>query len=71
MQGERAQGCLLEMTGNGSQPVELEPGTKRNWLEDGDCIALRAYCENESGRLGFGSCHVVILPEIHNPSLPL
>lgn len=71
MQGDRAQGSLLELAKNGSKPLELEPGTRRCWLEDGDTITLQAWCQNGTARLGFGSCTTVILPEKHNPSLPL
>lgn len=52
-----SQGCLLEMTQRGANPVELPTGEKRSFLEAGDEVILRGYCE-KSGfvRIGFGEC---------------
>jgi len=36
------RGSLLELTWNGSQPLDLGPGTTRTFLEDGDEIVMRA-----------------------------
>lgn len=33
-------GCLLELTANGRRPVELDDGSTRTWLEDGDVVTL-------------------------------
>ncbi len=35
-------GCLLERTRNGADPVELDDGSTRTWLEDGDEVTLTA-----------------------------
>jgi fumarylacetoacetase len=37
--GER--GCLLELTWNGQEPIELPDGSTRTYLEDGDEVVLR------------------------------
>ena len=48
-------GSLLEISVGGKQPIELVTGEKRSFLEDGDEITLRAWCEGEAGvRIGFG-----------------
>ena len=49
--GER--GCLLELTRRGAEPVALEDGSVRGFLQDGDEVVLRAYCEQNRwmGRL--------------------
>lgn len=40
---ERAQrGCLLELGWNGTEPVELDDGSTRLWLADGDEVTIRA-----------------------------
>lgn len=40
---ERGQrGCLLELTWNGSEPIELGDGATRTWLEDGDDVVVTA-----------------------------
>jgi fumarylacetoacetase len=54
-EGER--GCLLEITRRGSHPVQLPTGEQRKFLEDGDEILFRGYCEREGFiRIGFGEC---------------
>jgi fumarylacetoacetase len=47
---DRAQrGCLLELSWNGREPVELGDGTKRTFLEDGDTVTIRAKAPGEAG----------------------
>jgi fumarylacetoacetase len=54
---EDSLGCLLEMTRRGTQPLALPDGETRKFLEDGDEVILRGYCEREShARIGFGEC---------------
>lgn len=58
-----AQGCLLEITRRGAEPLELPGGEKRIFLQDGDEVILRGFCEREGARrIGFGSCRGTILP---------
>lgn len=50
-------GSLLEISRGGKQPIDLATGEKRSFLEDGDEITLRAWCEGESAaRIGLGEC---------------
>ena len=50
-------GSLLEISRGGKQPIELPTGETRGFLEDGDEIMLRAWCEADgSPRIGFGEC---------------
>jgi len=61
---EGSEGCLLEMK-HRSQPVTLPTGETRTFLEDGDEIALRAYCQRPGlARIGFGECVGRILPAL-------
>jgi fumarylacetoacetase len=57
------QGCLLEMTGRGTDPLQLPTGETRGFLEDGDEVILKGWCE-ASGfrRIGLGECRGRILP---------
>jgi fumarylacetoacetase len=58
-----ARGCLLELTWRGTEPIELPSGETRKFLEDGDEVILRGYCEREGlPRIGFGECRGVVLP---------
>jgi fumarylacetoacetase len=57
----------LELTWNGTKPIQFDNGIQRTFIEDGDEIILRGSCQtiNEQGqviRLGFGDCAGVILP---------
>jgi fumarylacetoacetase len=47
-------GSLLEITWNGEEPITLPSGENRVFLEDGDEIIMKAYCEGENYRIGFG-----------------
>ena len=50
-------GSLLEISRGGKQPIELSSGETRSFLEDGDEVILRAWCEAEGAvRIGFGEC---------------
>jgi len=52
------RGCLLELAWRGQEPVELPSGERRRFLEDGDEVTLRAWCEAPGRRrIGFGACH--------------
>jgi len=61
--GEGEQGCLLELSRGGKQPIALPNGESRAFLEDGDVVTLRAWCEREGhARIGFGVCSGEVLP---------
>jgi len=56
-------GSLLELTAGGKQPLKLANGETRAFLEDGDTVILRAYCERPGfRRIGFGDCAGTVLP---------
>jgi fumarylacetoacetase len=56
-------GSLLELSMRGREPIELPSGEKRGFIEDGDEIVFRGYCEREGyARIGFGECRGVVLP---------
>jgi len=72
-----ARGCLLELTWDGdpfANPPTIVPGTQRTsielptgemrkFLEDGDEVIIKGYCEREGfRRIGFGECRGRILP---------
>ena len=57
------RGCLLELTWRGTEPIELPSGETRRFLEDGDEIIMKGYCEREGfRRIGFGECRGRIIP---------
>jgi fumarylacetoacetase len=59
---KEARGCLLERTWRGTEPLMLPSGEKRSFLEDGDEVILRGYCESaRAARIGFGECRGVVV----------
>jgi fumarylacetoacetase len=56
-------GSLLEISQGGTQPVQLATGEMRSFLEDGDEVTLRAWCEAEGAvRIGLGECVGRVVP---------
>jgi fumarylacetoacetase len=54
---KESRGCLLERAWRGTEPVRLPTGETRSFLQDGDEVTLRGYCEREGyRRIGFGEC---------------
>ena len=61
--GEGTQGSLLEITRRGAKPLRLPPGEERSFLEDGDEITLRGFCQRDGGlRIGLGECKGMVVP---------
>ncbi len=63
---KESRGCLLERTWRGTEPLHLPTGETRTFLEDGDEVTIRAYCEtrDRSTRIGFGECTGLVLPPL-------
>ncbi len=58
-----SEGCLLEMTRRGAEPLLLPTGELREFLADGDEVILRGYCDREGNpRLSLGECRGTVLP---------
>jgi fumarylacetoacetase len=57
-------GSLLEMTFNGRAPITLATGEQRAFIEDGDELDLRGWCQGDGYRVGFGPCSGVVLPAL-------
>ncbi|WP_028351997.1 fumarylacetoacetase [Bradyrhizobium murdochi] len=55
------RGSLLEISWNGTEPVELAEGVKRSFLEDGDSLVMRGWCQGHGYRVGFGEVEGTIL----------
>ncbi len=60
--GKDARGCLLELTWRGAEPLTLPSGETRKFLDDGDEVIMRGYCERPgTARIGFGECRGVVV----------
>jgi fumarylacetoacetase len=57
-----SRGSLIELTWNATEPIHLPHGEVRGFLQDGDEVTLRGWCESGDFRIGFGSARGVITP---------
>lgn len=56
-------GSLLELSWNGQKPLTLSDGqSQRSFLEDGDLVTMRGWCEGQGYRIGFGAVSGRVLP---------
>jgi fumarylacetoacetase len=56
-------GSLLELSAGGSRPIQIGPSETRTFVEDGDTVIFRAWCEStNAARIGFGSAQGQVLP---------
>ena len=59
---KESRGSLLELSWNGKEPVALDGGGTRTFLEDGDRLTIRGHARGDGYRIGFGDCTGVVLP---------
>jgi fumarylacetoacetase len=53
---------MLELSQGGQVPIELHGGENRVFIEDGDTITMKAWCEKEGAkRIGFGSVQSIVV----------
>jgi fumarylacetoacetase len=61
--GKDTRGCFLELTWSGHDPLTLDDGSERTFLEDGDTVVLRAGAPGPDGSvIGLGECTGTVLP---------
>ena len=55
--------AMIELTQGGKNPITLSNGETRSFLQDGDAVILKAWCEKPGfARVGFGECRGLVLP---------
>ena len=57
-------GSMLEITWRGSKPIAMPDGTERKFIQDGDSVIMKAFCEKNGKRVGFGEVRTTVLPTI-------
>ncbi|MGG7645192.1 fumarylacetoacetase [Rhodovulum sp. YNF3179] len=62
-----SRGSLLELSWGGKEPVRLDTGEERSFLEDGDTLTLRGWAQGDGYRIGFGACRGKLLPAVEEP----
>ena len=56
-------GSLLELSAGGKQPLTLNNGEIRTFLEDGDTVVMKGWCKKPgAARIGFGEVAATVLP---------
>ena len=61
-EGEVAYGSMIELSKGGKKPIPLEDGTVRKFLQDGDTVIIRGFCQGKGYRVGFGEVRGTVLP---------
>jgi len=55
-------GSLMELSRGGKEPIAIEGGETRTFLEDGDTVIFRAHCQaTGTARIGFGEVRGTVL----------
>ncbi|MDO8969414.1 MAG: fumarylacetoacetate hydrolase family protein, partial [Saprospiraceae bacterium] len=55
-------GSMLELSWGGKNPIPLQDGDTRTFLQDGDTLTMRAWAGENGERVGFGEVVGKILP---------
>lgn len=58
------RGSMLELSWGGTEPLDLGNGVQRSFLEDGDSLTMRGWCQGNGYRIGFGEVEGTILPSV-------
>ncbi|WP_375550763.1 fumarylacetoacetase [Rhodophyticola porphyridii] len=62
-----ARGSLLELSWGGKEPITLETGEERSFIEDGDTLTLTGAARGDGYKIGFGDCVGTVLPAAEDP----
>ena len=57
-----AYGSMLELSWKGTKPIPMPDGSERKFLQDNDSLIMRAHCQANQYRIGFGEVKTKILP---------
>lgn len=55
-------GSMMELAWRGTKPIQFDENIQRTYIEDGDEIIMRGYCQGQGYRVGFGECSGLVLP---------
>lgn len=58
------RGSMLELSWGGAEPLDLGNGVQRSFLDDGDSLTMRGWCQGDGYRVGFGEVEGTILPSV-------
>jgi fumarylacetoacetase len=55
-------GSMLELTWGGKNPIQLNDGSERKFINDYDTVTIKGFCQNDQVRIGFGEVSSKLLP---------
>lgn len=61
------RGSLLELSWGGKEPITLDSGETRSFIEDGDTLTLQGAAKGDGYTIGFGDCVGKLLPALADP----
>ena len=61
---ENSFGSMLELTWGGKNPIQMKDGSERKFINDGDTVIMRGFCQKNDVRIGFGEVSSKLLPPI-------
>jgi fumarylacetoacetase len=62
-----SRGSLLELSWGGKEPIPLQGGASRSFIEDNDALTLRGSARGDGYNIGFGDCTGQVLPALADP----
>ena len=57
-------GSMLEISWQGTKPVQMPDGSERKFIQDHDTVIMRAKAEKNGVRIGFGEVRSKVLPAL-------
>ncbi len=57
-------GSMMELSWRGTNPIKLNDGSERKFINDNDTVIMKGYCKKDNVRVGFGECKAKVLPAI-------
>ena len=61
------RGSLLELSWGGTEPLKLDNGQTRSFIDDGDTLTLKGHAKGDGYLIGFGDCAGTVLPALSDP----
>ena len=57
-------GSMMEISWQGTKPVDMPDGSQRTFIKDGDRVIMRGFAEKDGLRIGFGEAAGKVLPAL-------
>ena len=62
VKNKNSYGSMLEITMGGKHSIEMPDGSERKFIQDGDTVIMKGWCEKDGVRIGFGETRGKVLP---------